>query len=64
MRKIFSDDTIDSLLLFVDGLSRSELDKVIHEKVLTTRAHLESLIPQTFESELAGMRSKIQTELG
>ena len=64
MRQIFNEDTIDRLLTFIGGLSRSELDEVIHEKVRTTRTRLEGLIPQTFESELSGIRSKIEAELG
>jgi hypothetical protein len=63
MRRIFDDDTVDRLLSFVGGLGVGELDEVIYAKVGSTRAQLESLIPQTFEAELGKIRSRIEAEL-
>jgi hypothetical protein len=63
VRKMFDDDTVASLLGFLDGLRRSELDEVIHQRVSATRAQLEALIPDTFELELSKIRMKIEQEL-
>ena len=63
MGQLFDDDTMDRLRLFVGGLTRSEGDSVIYEKVRSSRARLESLIPQTFEYEVNEIQSKIATLL-
>jgi hypothetical protein len=63
MKELFDSDTVDRLLSFIGGLTRPELDGVVFEKVAATRTQLESLIPQTVESVLGEIRSKIKTEL-
>ena len=63
MRRMFDDDTIDRLISFLGGLKHDELEEVIYAKLSATRAQLESLIPQTFESELGEIRSIIEAEL-
>jgi hypothetical protein len=57
MARIFGQDTIESLRLFVSSLNRKELDAVVHGKLIEARDYLEKLIPISFLSEMALLRA-------
>lgn len=64
MRNIFGGETVDKLVVFIGGLSRSELDAVIYEKLVAARVFLEGLMPQQFNQEIENIRSRVATEIG
>jgi len=63
MKQIFGNETVDKLLLFIGDLTQSELDEVIYGKVKSTRSHLETLIPETFEVEIRNMKKEVDAVL-
>lgn len=48
----FGNDTLNSLLSFLNNLDKSEVDKAVFNQVLQARNELELLIPRSFEGEV------------
>ncbi|MCK5851214.1 MAG: M48 family metallopeptidase [Kiritimatiellae bacterium] len=54
--KRFSKDTLNRLLSFLENISSSEVKTVVYERLKVTKEDLKSLIPTSFESEVAAIR--------
>ena len=52
----FGRDTLQSLLNFISGIDKSELDSKIQQRVQQSEDELKALIPCSFEAETARLQ--------
>lgn len=61
MRRMFGEETLTKLKLFLADISSTNAEQIIFEKVKDARNGLENLIPGNFEAELANLQDEIST---
>lgn len=57
--RLIDESSFNKLAFFIKNLAPAEREEVVFEKLKNARAQLESLIPQSFESEMQKIQSEI-----